>query len=168
VSLEPLSALCDLIAPQYDFVVFDLNDEIMSTESLASIDRSREEITTWAIARSDLVITPFVSDPVGVNRFLFDRQLADFDFWPIANRFSPKPQGGSAMQKLKGALELVLETPLKSILPADAVACDSSITNARPLMLESPSSKLTLAIRSLACEIADHRHPKINSESGQI
>lgn len=167
VSPELLNNLCDLIDKEYDFVVFDLNDELDSYEMLASRDKSKEETTAWAIERSEVVLAPFVADPVGVNRFLFDRQRADFDFWPIGNRVSLKAQGGSAMKKLTETLELLLNMPVKAMLPSDAGVCESSIANARPLLLESPSSKLTLAIRSLACEIADRHYPQINSESGQ-
>lgn len=167
VDLESLGNLCDLAVRQYDFLIIDLNDELGSDENLAPNNKSREDIATWAIARSDLVLATFVADPVGVNRFLFDLQRADFDIWPIANRVSQKSQGASAKKKLSETLELLIKSPVKAILPEDAGICESSIANARPLMLESPNSKLTLAIRSLACEIADHHRPQINSQSGQ-
>ncbi len=167
VSGEILDTLWDLVCEQYDYVVFDLNDALDSYQDLASIEKSRAETTTWAINRADIALATFVADPVGVNRFLFDRQKAEFEYWPIANRVSPKAQGSSIKKKLSETLELLLGRPVRSILPADSGACESSIANARPLMLESPSSKLTVAIRSLACEIADQHYPKLNSPSGQ-
>jgi MinD-like ATPase involved in chromosome partitioning or flagellar assembly len=156
MSPELLSTLFDLSVENFDFVVFDLNDEFDSAERLASSDQFREEATTWAIARADLVLAPFVADLVGINRFLFDRQRAEFEFWPIANRASSRSQGFSSAKKFREELEPLLSVPLRAILPSDAGACESSIANARPLMLQSPNSKLTLAIRSLAGEIADY------------
>ena len=167
VTHELLDDFADLIFQHYDFVVFDLNDELNHSDLEPWSDKSREQTTTWAIRRSDLVLAPFVADPVGVNRFLFDCQLADFDYWPIANRVSTKTLGSSGVKKLREAIERLTKKPLKAEFPMDAGGCETSIANARPLMLESPNSKLTMAIRSLAGDIADQHYPKINSQSAQ-
>jgi MinD-like ATPase involved in chromosome partitioning or flagellar assembly len=167
VTPELLDDFGDLIFQHYDFVVFDLNDELKPLDLEPWADKFREETVTWAIGRSDLVLAMFVADPVGVNRFLFDGQLADFEYWPIANRVSAKTLGSSGVRKLREAIEHLTRKPLRAEFPMDAGGCENSIANARPLMLESPNSKLTLAIRSLAGEIADQQHPQINSHSGQ-
>ena len=167
VTPELLDNLGDLIVQHYDFVVFDLNDEFNPLNLQPWADKSRGETVTWAIGRSDLVLAPFVADAVGVNRFLFDCQQADFEYWPIANRVSTKALGNSGVKKLRETIELLTKKPLRAEFPMDAGSCETSIAKARPLMLESPNSKLTLAIRSLAGEIADQHHPQINSQSGQ-
>jgi MinD-like ATPase involved in chromosome partitioning or flagellar assembly len=167
VTPELLDDFGDLIFQHYDFVVFDLNDEFNHPDLQPGAGKSREDTVAWAIGRSNLVLAPFVADPVGVNRFLFDCQLADFDYWPIANRVSTKTLGSAGVKKLREAIELYTKKPLRAEFPMDARGCETSIANAKPLLLESPNSKLTLAIRSLAGEIADQHHPQINSQSGQ-
>jgi MinD-like ATPase involved in chromosome partitioning or flagellar assembly len=167
VTPELLDNLGDLIVQHYDFVVFDLNDEFNPGNIQSWPDKSPGETVTWAIGRSDLVLAPFVADAVGVNRFLFDCQQADFEYWPIANRVSAKTLGNLGVKKLRDTIELLTKKPLKAEFPMDAGVCETSIAKARPLMLESPNSKLTLAIRSLAGEIADQHYPQINSQSGQ-
>jgi len=167
VTTELLDDFGELIFQQYDFVVFDLNDEFSQLDLQPQADKAREETVTWAIGRSDLVLALFVADPVGVNRFLFDCQLANFEYWPVANRVSTKTLGSAGVKKLREAIAHFTKKPLKAEFPMDAGGCENSIVNARPLMLESPNSKLTLAIRSLASEIADQHHPQINSQSGQ-
>jgi MinD-like ATPase involved in chromosome partitioning or flagellar assembly len=157
VTPQLLDALRDVVLQHYDFVLFDLNDEVNSTGARGPSNDPRNCAATWAIERSDLVLAPFVADPVGVNRFLFDCQQANFEFWPIANRVSTKTHGNSSGKKLRVAIEQFTNMQLRAELPFDAMACEASISNARPLMLESPNSKLTLAIRSLAGEIADQR-----------
>lgn len=167
VTPELLDNLGDLIVQHYDFVVFDLNDEFNPVNIQPWADKSPGETVTWAIGRSDLVLAPFVADAVGVNRFLFDCQQADFEYWPIANRVSNKTLGNFGVKKLRDTIELHTKKPLKAEFPMDAGVCETSIAKARPLMLESPNSRLTLAIRSLAGEIADQHYPQINSQSGQ-
>lgn len=167
VTTELLDDFGDLIFDHYDFVVFDLNDEIIPLDLKPRADKCREETATWAIGRSKLVLAMFVADPVGVNRFLFDCQLADFEYWPIANRVSTKFLGSSEVKKLREAIEHLTRKPLKAEFPIDPGGCENSMAKAKPLMLESPNSKLTLAIRSLAGEIADQHYPQINSQSGQ-
>jgi MinD-like ATPase involved in chromosome partitioning or flagellar assembly len=167
VTPQLLDDFGDLVFQHYDFVVFDLNDEFIHLELQPETDKSREEIATWAIERSEIVLAPFVADPVGVNRFLFDCQLADFEYWPIANRVSTKTLGNTGVKKLRQTIELFTKKPLKAEFPIDTGGCETSIANARPLLLESPNSKLTLAIRSLAGEIADRHYPQINSQSGK-
>lgn len=167
VTPELLDNLGDLIVQHYDFVVFDLNDEFNPVKIQPWADKSPGETVTWAIGRSDLVLAPFVADAVGVNRFLFDCQQADFEYWPIANRVSAKTLGNLGVKKLRDTIELLTKKPLKAEFPMDAGVCETSIAKARPLMLESPNSKLTLAIRSLAGEIADQHYPQINSQSGK-
>ena len=167
VTPELLDDFGDLIFQHYDFVVFDLNDEFIHPDLQPGADKSREDTVAWAIGRCSLVLATFVADPVGVNRFLFDCQLADFDYWPIANRVSTKTLGSVGVKKLREAIELFTKKSLRAEFPMDAGGCETSIANARPLLLESPNSKLTLAIRSLAGEIADQHHPQINSQSGQ-
>lgn len=167
VTHEGLMSLMTSIEKNFDFVVFDLNDEV-SSQILSSIDiPSRESITTHIIQSSHFVLGTFTADPVGLNRFLFDCKNADFEFWAIANRVNAKLLGGSRTRHLNETLRHITSMSLHAELPIDLAACDASMTNARPLLLESPNSKLTIAIRSLAGEIADQRISPINSGNGQ-
>lgn len=167
VTQESVIALKASIEDQFDFVVFDLNDDLEIQNQVGESPSSREAITSFIIRDSHLVLGTFNADPVGLNRFLFDSKLSDFDFEAIANRVSVKMLGASQKKYLSQTLEQITAMPLFAELPLDSGACDASIANARPLLLESPNSKLTIAIRSLAADIADRRISPINSESGQ-
>lgn len=167
VTQEALTALLASIEKNFDFVVFDLNDEVSSQIMSNASSPSREAITAHIIQSSQVVLGTFAADPVGLNRFLFDCKNADFGFWPIANRVNVRLLGGSYTRHLNETLQHITSMSLHAILPNDFNACDASMANARPLLLESPNSKLTIAIRSLAGDIADQRISPINSESGQ-
>lgn len=167
VTHEALMSLLTSIEKNFDFVVFDLNDEVSSQIMSNVTVPSRETITAHIIQSSHLVLGTFTADPVGLNRFLFDCKHADFGFWAIANRVSPKLLGGSHTKHLNETLQHITSMSLHSELPIDLAACDAAMANARPLLLESPNSKLTIAIRSLAGDIADQGISPINSESGQ-
>lgn len=167
VTHEALVSLLTAIEKNFDFVVFDLNDEVSSQIISNVTSPSRETITAHIIQSSHLVLGTFTADPVGLNRFLFDCKHADFGFWAIANRVSAKLVGGWHTKHLNETLQHITSMSLHAELPIDLTACDASMANARPLLLESPNSKLTIAIRSLAGDIADQGISPINSESGQ-
>ena len=167
VTREAVISLISSIEGHFDYVVFDLNDEIMSDLLIDETGPSRESITSHIIQRSHVVLGTFTADAVGLNRFLFDCKQADYEFWPIANRVSFKRLGGSHSRHLRETVQHITSMSLHSELPIDSAACDASIASARPLLLESPNSKLTIAIRSLAGAIADQRISPINSESDQ-
>ena len=167
VTQEVVMLLLDSIEKHYDFVVLDLNDEISSHTVGTDAHGSRESITAHIIQKSQLIVGCFAADPVGLNRFLFDCKNAEFSFWAIANRMDAKGMGGFNSKQLREALQQITSMTLHAELPNDYAACYASIANARPLLLESPNSKLTIAIRTLAGEIADQRVSPINSESDQ-
>lgn len=167
VTHESFLDLQAAVADHFDFVVLDLNDDISDQNHASETSCSRESITSSIIRGSHLVLGTFSADPVGLNRFLFDSKLTDFDFIAIANRVSLRMLGPSQKKYLRQTLEHITSMPLFVELPLDSVACDASIASARPLLLESPNSKLTIAIRTLAADIADRRISPINSENVQ-
>lgn len=166
VQPEDLRVLFSVASEHFDFILFDINDEL--TGGLNHDEpNSRHHITRWIVDTSDLVLATFVADPVGINRFLFNLNDIDRAIWPIANRVSSRSLGKSASKQLRDALAHFTAFPIRAALPSDSASCDASIANARPLLLESPNAKLTLAVRSLACEIVEECAARLNSEGGE-
>ncbi len=167
VLTEDLKQLLATAAEHFDLILFDLNDETGESVGLDLGSESQAQITRWLIESADVVLATFVADPVGVNRFLFDLSSIDREIWPIANRVSTRNLGKAASKELQEILAQFTRFPIRAQLPIDWASCDSSIANARPLLLESPNAKLTLAIRSLASEIFDECASGLNSEGGK-
>lgn len=163
---EDLDVLISVVSEHFDFILFDVNDELDIGPPVQDPD-SRPTITKWMVEAADLVLATFVADPVGVNRFLFDLNAVGRDIWPIANRISIRSLGRSASKQLRDTLAHFTRFPIRAELPSDWASCEASISHARPLMLESPNAKLTLAVRSLACEIVDECGARLNSEGGE-
>ncbi len=167
VRTEDLKQLVATVTESFDLIVFDLNDEIGEVIGLDAIPESQSQITRWILESTDLVLATFVADAVGVNRFLFDLGAIDREIWPIANQVSIRKLGKSASKQLQDILAQFTRFPIRAQLPSDGASCDASIANARPLLLESPNAKLTLAIRSLAAEIYDECASGLNSDGGK-
>ncbi len=167
VLTENLKQLFATVSDHFDLILFDLNDETGEIAGLDVNPESQAKITRWLIESSDVVLATFVADAVGVNRFLFDLSAIDREIWPIANRVSSRNLGKAASMELQELLAHFTKFPIRAQLPIDWAGCDGSIANARPLLLESPNAKLTLAIRSLATEIFDECTSGLNSEGGK-
>lgn len=167
VQIEDLKLLVSLVARHFDLVVFDLSDEVGENEPIGSSTDSPAATTRWLIDTAEVVLATFASDPVGINRFLFDLSAVDRKIWPIANRVSARVLGKSSSKQLSEILSHFTEFPIRAELPNDPASCEACIANARPLLLESPNAKLTMAIRSLAGEIIDESASRLNSESGK-
>jgi MinD-like ATPase involved in chromosome partitioning or flagellar assembly len=167
VRIEDLATLLSAVAPHFDLIVFDLNDDLSDKTLVESEVGSRERVTRWIVESVDLLLATFIADPVGINRFLFDLSSTDRDLWPVANRLSARGVGKSAAKQLRELLSTFTSSPIRAELPSDTASCDATISNARPLLLESPNSKLTLAIRALAADILDESTSRLNSEGGK-
>lgn len=163
---EDIEVLVSVVSEHFDFILFDVSDELEIGLPGQDPD-SRPTITRWMVETADLVLATFVADPVGVNRFLFDLSAVGRDIWPIANRVSIRSLGRSPSKQLRDTLAHFTAFPIRAELPSDWASCEASISHARPLMLESPNAKLTLAVRSLACEIVDECGARLNSEGGE-
>jgi MinD-like ATPase involved in chromosome partitioning or flagellar assembly len=166
VRIDDLVSLLSAVGPHFDLIVFDLNDELSDKTIVDSELNSREDVTRWIVESVDLLLATFIADPVGINRFLFDLSSTDRDLWPVANRLSTRGLGKSAAKQLRSLLSDFTSSPIRAELPSDTASCDATISNARPLLLESPNSKLTLAIRALAAQILDESTSGLNSEGG--
>lgn len=154
-------------AEHYEFVVLDVSSDLESDLDLNSSGISRESLTSTIVSRANLVLATFTADPIGVNRLLFDLQNLHRDYWLIANRTGSRHLGKPALRELHETLAQFTASPLRASLPTDFASCDSSIANARPLLLEYPNAKLTLAVRELAMQIVDECSAGIDSEGGQ-
>ncbi len=166
VRIDDLVSLLSAVGPHFDLIVFDLNDELSDKTIVDSELNSREDVTRWIVESVDLLLATFIADPVGINRFLFDLSSTDRNLWPVANRLSTRGLGKSAAKQLRALLSDFTSSSIRAELPSDTASCDATIFNARPLLLESPNSKLTLAIRALAAQILDESTSGLNSEGG--
>lgn len=166
VQPEDLSVLFSVVSKHFDFVLLDINDELTGGEKDQE-PGSRQHTTKWIVETSQLVLATFAADAVGVNRFLFNLNDIDREIWPIANRVCSRNLGRSASKQLRDTLAHFTASPIRAELPSDSASCDASIAHARPLLLESPNAKLTLAVRTLACEIVEECAARLNSEGGE-
>jgi MinD-like ATPase involved in chromosome partitioning or flagellar assembly len=164
---EDLETLLSVTAGHFDFVILDLNDELPLDVGSEQESTSVPRLTKWLVEHSDLVLATLIADPVGLNRFLFDATRVGRDFWSVANRVNSRTYGKNVSIDLRRTVEMITEMPLKAELPNDAAGCDATILKARPLLLECPNSKLTLAVRSLANEIHDEFSSRLNSRNGK-
>lgn len=162
-----VSTVMNVAADHYEFVVLDVNEDLESDQDLKSSHQSRETLTSSIVSVTNLLLATFTSDPVGVNRLLFDLQNVERDYWLIANRTGSKNLGKPGYRELQETLARFTSSPLRASLPTDFVSCDSSIANGRPLLLDYPNSKLTLALRSLATQIVDECSARLDSMGGQ-
>lgn len=163
---EDLSVLISVVSEHFDFILFDVNDQLDFDLTVEDID-ARPTVAKWMVETADLVLATFTADPVGVNRFLFDLSAVDRDLWLVANRVSTRSLGRSGSKQLRDTLAHFTASQIRAELPSDMASCEASIAHARPLLLESPNAKLTLAVRSLACELVDECGTRLNSEGGE-
>lgn len=167
VTPEAIELLESEMEGHFDFIVFDLNDAIDGNVPSQILPPSRQETTRRIAERADLLLATFSAEPVGINRFLFDLHKIDRDLMLIANRVGTKSFGKSSTHQLAETIGHFTPMKIRAALPNDPSSCEASICNARPLMLESPNAKLTIAVRTLACEIVDDWAARINSERGE-
>lgn len=167
VTPEGIELLESEVEGHFDFIIFDLNDAIDGNISSHASPLSRQAITKRIAERADMLLATFSAEPVGINRFLFDLQEIDRDLVLVANRVATKFLGKSSTLQLAETIGRFTPMKIRAALPNDPSSCEASIYNARPLMLESPNAKLTLAVRTLACEIVDDWAAQINSERGE-
>jgi MinD-like ATPase involved in chromosome partitioning or flagellar assembly len=155
VNHADLQTLLSVIAHEFDFVVFDLNDEIAPDPDATSPVSSRQRISKWLFEATDIALALFAADPVGINRFLFDFKALEREVLLVANRVRNKTLGKAFGIHVHELMPIFTPMKIRAEIPMDSGSCEASIFNARPLMLEAPNSKLTLSIRTLAAELVD-------------
>jgi MinD-like ATPase involved in chromosome partitioning or flagellar assembly len=155
VSPESMATLIECASNHFDFLVFDLNEDLDKSPGVSPGSVSFISATQFVISSVKLAIALFAAEPVGINRFLFDLQQLEREMWLVANRVGPKHLGKPSIRDLRETLRQFTSSPIRNWLPTDFVSSESSISHARPLLLEYPNAKLTLAIRALAGQIVD-------------
>jgi MinD-like ATPase involved in chromosome partitioning or flagellar assembly len=140
---------------EYDFVVVDLASELEAGLFSQSSSMPRNFASAHAISSADLVLGVFASDPVGVNRFLWDLREVDFEFWPIANRVRSSVLGRNPERQLKDTLYQTARLSVRAVIAEDGSALDIAQQRGQPLLLAAKSSKARDGIRAIALEIND-------------
>lgn len=152
---DALAGLIEFARELYDVVVLDLASDLEDSLISATSEVPRNSATTAILKLADLALGVFGSDPVGVNRFLWDCRNASFEFWPIANRMRSSVIGKNPARQLKDTLHRLGRLEIRALIPDDQAAVDLSLSKAEPLCLCSKNSKAREAIRLLALDILD-------------
>lgn len=150
-----LDELFQFATREYDFVVIDLASELEAGLFSQTSATARNFASTHAIRAADLVLGVFASDPVGVNRFLWDLREVDFEFWPIANRVRSSVLGRNPERQLKDTLFQTARVAVRVVVPEDGSAFDTAQQRGQPLLLAAKSSKARDGIRAIALEVND-------------
>ena len=149
------SELLELARREFDFTVVDVNEELDPGVLGADAGIARNTATRKVLELSDVVLGTFVSDPVGINRFLWDIKALDGDYWPIANRVRASVLGRNPERQVRDAFYRATGLSIKSCLVEDQAALDAAMAQAAPLSISAKGSKLRDAIRLLALDLAD-------------
>ena len=155
---EPgLAGLLALARENYDYVLLDLNDELEPGLVSTRSDSDRNFATRWSLQQCDLILAVFATDPVGLNRFLFDvRELQD-EYWAVGNFVSHLTVGKNPTRQIRDVLYQVGRIEPRALLPEDRSATQWQVATAKPLILSPKSSKLSNAIHALALDLMDAR-----------
>ena len=149
------SELLELARREFDFTVVDVNEELDPGVLGADAGIARNTATRKVLELSDVVLGTFVSDPVGINRFLWDIKGLGGDYWPIANRVRASVLGRNPERQVRDAFYRATGLSIKSCLVEDQAALDAAMAQAAPLSISAKGSKLREAIRLLALDLAD-------------
>ena len=140
---------------EYDFVVLDLASELEAGLFSQASSMPRNFASSHAITSSDLVLGVFASDPVGVNRFLWDLREVSFEFWAIANRVRSSVLGRNPERQLKDTMFQTARVSVRAVIAEDGSALDIAQQRGQPLLLAAKSSKARDGIRAIALEVND-------------
>lgn len=158
-----LTVLVEVLAEQFDFLVFDLNSNLEQGiySPGSSVARNQATRTLMSVAAVNLGL--FLADPVGVNRYLFDiRQLA-VEIVPVANRVRSQVLGKQPDRQLKDVLQRLARLQLNHLLPEDMPAADQALAKGQPFCVSSKGSKLREGIRGLALSLLDPDSAKLQN-----
>lgn len=152
------SALTDLarvLAENADFVIWDVSSYLELSLFGSDSATGRNEATCTLLEISDLTLGVFLADPVGVNRFLFDCQLAGTDFWPVANRVRSSVLGRRPESDVAKVIRDVAGISLVESIREDS-GFDAMLASAKPLRFQGKNSKAMEAIGRLAKKAAEY------------
>jgi hypothetical protein len=94
----------------------------------------------------------FLSDPVGLNRFLFDLREVGRKVWPVANRLRSSVLGRNPQGQIRSVLSKTANLTLAGEIVEDE-GFDNLLQSTKPLLLQNRASKALQGIRKLAQEI---------------
>lgn len=152
VDPQSLSSLVQRLTDHFDFLVWDVASHTQTGLICAETGRDRNQATNYLLGQSDLVLATFLSDAVGLNRFLFDLREVGRDVWPIANRLRSSVLGRNPQGQLRSILSNSANLTLFGQITEDE-GFDSMLQSTRPLLLQGRSSKALQEIRKLGQEI---------------
>jgi hypothetical protein len=100
-----LRALAAELGKRFDLLIFNVATHTQSGLIDALSGKERNQATNYLLSIADLVLASFLSDPVGVNRFLFDLRSAGREVLPVANRVRQGVIGRNPVGQFRGILE---------------------------------------------------------------
>jgi MinD-like ATPase involved in chromosome partitioning or flagellar assembly len=139
----------------FDWVIFDLNDDIETGSFSADTGMERNQATREILQLCDYRLQSFAADAVGVNRYLSLAKETDFETWVIANRVRASTIGRNAERQLRDTIFKVSRVTLRAVVPEDQAGLDLCMLEGKPLCLSAKSSKAREAIRLIATDLLD-------------
>lgn len=152
---ETLSGFAGFLAENADFVIWDVASYLELSLFGSDAATGRNEATCTLLEISDLTLGIFLADPVGVNRFLFDCQLVDSDFWPVANRVRSSVLGRRPENEVAKVIQDVAGISLAESIREDS-GFDTMLATAKPLRFQGRNSRAIDAIGRLAKKAAEY------------
>jgi MinD-like ATPase involved in chromosome partitioning or flagellar assembly len=150
-----LADFAKVLEENADYVIWDVASYLELSLYGSDSATGRNEATCSLLEISDLTLGVFLADPVGVNRFLFDCQLAGDDFWPIANRVRSSVLGRRPESEVAKVIQDVAGISLVESIREDS-GFDTMLATAKPLRFQGKNSKAMEAIGRLAKKAAEY------------
>lgn len=155
LDLKAISEFCSLAKSLFQWVVFDLNDEIETGNFSTDSGTERNSATREILQQSDYRLQSFAADAVGVNRYLSLAKETDFETWVIANRVRQSAIGRNPERQLRDTIFRVARAALRAVIPEDQAGFDTAMLEGKPLCLCAKNSKAREAIRLIATDLID-------------
>lgn len=152
---KAISDFSTLAKSLFDWVVFDLNDDIETGSFSTDTGMERNQATREVLQLSDYRLQIFAADAVGVNRYLSLAKETDFETWVIANRVRASTIGRNAEKQLRDTIFRVSRVALRAVVPEDQAGFDQAMLEGKPLCLSAKNSKAREAIRLIATDLLD-------------
>lgn len=149
---QALQALIERLSSRFDFLVWDAASYTQTGLLCAESGRDRNQATAFLLGQADLVLAMFLSDPVGLNRFLFDLREVGREVWPVANRLRSSVLGRNPQGQIRSVLSKTANLTLAGEIVEDE-GFDNLLQSTKPLLLQNRASKALQGIRKLSQEI---------------
>jgi hypothetical protein len=149
---QGLNGLIQNLSRRFDFLIWDVASYTQTGLLCAESGRDRNQAVSFLLAQADLVLATFLSDPVGLNRFLFDLREVGREVWPVANRLRNSVLGRNPQGQIRTILGKTANLTLAGEIAEDE-GFDIFLHSTKPLLLQNRASKAQQGIRKLAQEI---------------